>query len=305
MIGLDELTRREALRYLGIFESSDSFGDNGCLEEYGLADAAACGNREGSRACEEASYGDGKVAGFESAAELSKRKILEMMAACEQELSAASIPKYVYKKFKIEDCPLPLLDGTLGQDIKKHLEGCEYVALQAVTLGQEVDRLIRKAEITDMAKAVVMDALASAASEQVCREADLLLHRNSPGLFMTWRFSPGYGDFPISVQRMLLSLLDAGKRIGLAVSDSSILTPRKSVTGVIGLSASKLAADRLSDIYFMPAADKTGPTAGQTRPVTIDSQTVCEQVACDRAGHKCSRCNMAATCRYRRGAVSN
>ena len=262
MMQFDESTRREALRYLGIFEGAELSGP--------------CGNGEGFAACEayRAASGAEKNNAGSEADELSKRKILELVAECEKELAAAALPKSVYKKFKIEDCPLPLMSGELGQDIARHLAGCEYVVLQAVTLGPEADRLIRRAEITDMTKAVVLDSLASAASEQVCREADLLLHRKSPGLFMTWRYSPGYGDFPLSVQRTLLSLLDAGKRIGLAVSDSSILTPRKSVTGVVGLSTQKPDADRLAEIYFLP--DK----------------------ALSTCGHKCGRCSMAATCRY-------
>ncbi len=280
MMEFDEITRRDALRYLGIFESpvKPENGGEGAFEE-------------------------------------SKRKILEIAAECEKEIAAMARPGYVYKKFRIEDCPLPFLNGELGQDIRAHLAGCEFVVLQATTLGLEVDRLIRKAEITDMTKAVVMDALASAASEQVCREADLLLHRKSPGLWQTFRFSPGYGDFPLSVQARLLSLLDAGKRIGLASSDSSLLTPRKSVTGVIGLSAQKPDADRLSDIYlliadyqpadYQPAASQSAdyqPAACQseeTGPASEDGVPAA-RTSGHAAGHKCSRCSMAATCKYRR-----
>ena len=54
--------------------------------------------------------------------------------------------------------------------------------------------------------------------------------------FLTDRFSPGYGDFPMESSKDLVGLLDAGRRIGLTVSQSGILIPRKSVTAVLGVS---------------------------------------------------------------------
>ena len=87
-----------------------------------------------------------------------------------------------------------------------------------------------------MTDALLYDALASAAIEQVCDAAAGELHRALPELYQTWRFSPGYGDFPLEVQPMLLAVLDAPKRIGLCATDSLLLTPTKSVTALIGLS---------------------------------------------------------------------
>ena len=224
MMIFDEISRRDGLRYLGLSGSN-------------IAGTAAYGKNIGANddiGCDQ----------------VGADKIAELISSCEKQISEAAMPGYVYKRFKASECPLPFE----GQDIKEHLEGCEYVILTAATLGQEVDRLIRRTEVTDMARAFVLDGLASAASEQVCRTADLALHERTPGLYMTWRFSPGYGDFPLSVQRMLLSLLDAERRIGLCVSDSGILTPRKSITGVIGLTERKLPEERMNDIYFLPEA---------------------------------------------------
>lgn len=58
------------------------------------------------------------------------------------------------------------------------------------------------------------------------------------------RFSPGYGDFSILHQREFLGLLEAGKRIGLSMTESSMLTPTKSVTAVIGLGEEPLRCPR-------------------------------------------------------------
>ena len=105
----------------------------------------------------------------------------------------------------------------------------------AATLGSTADRLIRTAEITNMAYALILDALASAMIEECCDNAEKELHEKIPGFF-TWRFSPGYGDYPLDVQSEIIRLLNADKRIGLTVTSSDILIPRKSVTALIGVS---------------------------------------------------------------------
>lgn len=104
--------------------------------------------------------------------------------------------------------------------------------------------LIRRLETEDMTKAVMTDFLASAAVEQVCDHVDELV-KNELGMFnQTWRFSPGYGDLPIEIQRDFLAVLDAQKRIGLNATENNILTPRKSVTAVIGLSENEISKGR-------------------------------------------------------------
>ena len=55
------------------------------------------------------------------------------------------------------------------------------------------------------------------------------------GLTTNWRFSPGYGDLPLSAQPALLKALDANRRLGIAVTSTNMLVPVKSVTAVLGL----------------------------------------------------------------------
>ena len=56
------------------------------------------------------------------------------------------------------------------------------------------------------------------------------------GTYLTGRFSPGYGDWPITVQPLLASALDTQRRIGLCVTQTDLLLPRKSVTALLGIS---------------------------------------------------------------------
>lgn len=154
-----------------------------------------------------------------------------ILNVCENELLSRANPKYLYKTIKIEDTNL-----LVGKSIKSHLKDCQSAVLMCATLGSETDRLIRTAQITDMAKAVVLDAMASAAVEQVCGEVEKLIVKDNPDTFMTWRFSPGYGDYPLSLQGEFLRILDAPRKIGLCTNENAILTPTKSVTAIIGLS---------------------------------------------------------------------
>ena len=71
--------------------------------------------------------------------------------------------------------------------------------------------------------------------EQLCDQIELELQRQFPGCFFPFRYSPGYGDLPLTLQSSLLALLDAPRQVGLCASASHILTPRKSVTAILGV----------------------------------------------------------------------
>ena len=164
---------------------------------------------------------------------------------CEKALISVIKPEYVYRIFDIDQSDNSIcICGTslilTGNDIKKHLEGCSKAALIAVTISEGADRLIRSYAAYDMAKSVITDCLASAAVEQVCNEVDKIISETVEQKYQTWRFSPGYGDLPLEVQKDFLDVLNAGKRIGLCVLDNFMMVPTKSVTAIIGLSDKKI-----------------------------------------------------------------
>ncbi len=133
-----------------------------------------------------------------------------------------------------------------GEDLERHLKGCEDCVLLACTLGAGVDAAQRAANAADMAYAVVLDALASALAEQIADAAQQALRRQArgEGLFLTGRFSPGYGDYPIALQNELLRLVDAPRKIGLCATPTHLLTPRKSITAVLGLAGHPVTGSR-------------------------------------------------------------
>lgn len=123
-----------------------------------------------------------------------------------------------------------------GNDIERHLKGCEKAVLLAVTLSSQIDACIRLAQAEDMTKALVMDAMASVAVEQICDKAERIIADSFSEYYMTFRFGVGYGDFPLYTQKQFIKVTQADKRIGLTAGPSSMLMPAKSVTAVIGLS---------------------------------------------------------------------
>lgn len=54
-------------------------------------------------------------------------------------------------------------------------------------------------------------------------------------MYMTSRFSPGYGDYPLTEQSRIVGYLDAQRQIGLHVTADSLMIPGKSITALIGI----------------------------------------------------------------------
>ena len=126
---------------------------------------------------------------------------------CEQQLRRTVQPRVVYRVL-----PLYREAGTLsaggiqltGEDIARHLAECDRMLLMAATLSGQADQLIHRAGISDMTRSLAMDALASAGIEQVCNRAEECFREQLPDAYFTWRFSPGYGDLPLSLQPEIL-----------------------------------------------------------------------------------------------------
>ncbi len=167
-------------------------------------------------------------------------KMKSAAGMCIEEISSVIRPRMISKTCRIVHTPQgSLFDDTLlipGNDLVRLLNGCEQAVLFAATLSAQIDTYIRKAEILDLSHALFLDSSATAAVEAACDLFEEEIKEQYPSMTLTMRYSPGYGDVPIGVQEAFLSFLDAPRKIGLCATASSILTPRKSVTAIIGLS---------------------------------------------------------------------
>ena len=119
-----------------------------------------------------------------------------------------------------------------GKLIAKHLAKAEKVIVLSASIGDAIEEHVTK-YFSDgrYAYSVILDAAATAAVEQV---ADAMEKAIEPKVAMRWRFSPGYGDWPLEQQPEMVRLAESEK-IGVRLSDASMLVPRKSITAIIGL----------------------------------------------------------------------
>lgn len=162
--------------------------------------------------------------------------IAKQLRRCTDEVLQAATPRLTYRQVPLEDSAV--LGVTFaGKDIPTMLAPCEEVVLFGATLGPGVERLMMRYEVTNAADAVIMDACASTAIENICNnfESDMRAEIEAGGRYLTDRFSPGYGDLPISEQPKFFALLDMTRRVGVSLTPTTIMVPRKSVTAIMGI----------------------------------------------------------------------
>lgn len=150
-------------------------------------------------------------------------QMLEMVDECLAEAKKLSHFRAVGKEYTQL---LPFLDK---EPYQSFLAGCTEYALVAMTLGAEAERRVRALMTLDPARAVVLDACASALVEY---EGDLWEERF--GKDRTFRFCPGYGGTSITDNAFILEVLNAS-RIGIELLPSGMMAPQKSMAGIIGL----------------------------------------------------------------------
>ncbi|MBR2121550.1 MAG: Vitamin B12 dependent methionine synthase activation subunit [Lachnospiraceae bacterium] len=174
------------------------------------------------------------------------------------ELNKGITPGFVYSCY-----PLNIGSSTAGADpvdtvcirfgpvsarsaaLYRNLEGCTRIIVFAATLGTYPDRLQQRISLKSMRDAMIVQACAAAMIEALCNQIneELRQQQEKEGWLMKPRFSPGYGDLSLAVQKDLIHLLDAPKNIGLTLTDSLMMVPTKSVTALIGLYAADSGTD--------------------------------------------------------------
>ncbi|MCK4236682.1 MAG: hypothetical protein KAX38_06160, partial [Candidatus Krumholzibacteria bacterium] len=111
----------------------------------------------------------------------------------------------------------------------------DRVAFCICTIGprleKEVSALSEKGELL---RAVVLDSVGSVSAEAAAEHVDRVIQAGASreGLKTSCRASPGYGDWDIREQASIFDLLP-GDRIGVSLTGSFMMVPRKSVSFAI------------------------------------------------------------------------
>lgn len=159
-----------------------------------------------------------------------------LLDECEREVLAVQDLKAVYALFGVFES-----DGTIdlgfantdSRDLAKYLSGCSRIALFAATAGAGIDRLIARYNRISPSRAAVVQALGAALVEEWCDRVHSKLMAQYGAIKA--RFSCGFGDLPLTLQRDIFAALDVTKKIGVTLSDDCFMTPTKSVTAIVGI----------------------------------------------------------------------
>lgn len=163
----------------------------------------------------------------------------EIIDECIRELAGLQY-RVSYREFDIHETQHNLDLGfavTDSCDLKKALHGCSRVLLFAATVGILPDRLIARYSRSAAAKALFIQAIGTERVEALC---DAFCKQQAQayaagGHCLLPRFSPGYGDLPLSMQRQVFDALNCPVQLGIALNDSLLMTPSKSVTALAGI----------------------------------------------------------------------
>lgn len=169
-----------------------------------------------------------RYAGCKEAGEATKALLEECLAEANECLTYRVC--YQIAPLKIEGSRCDFSGFSVSsKKLAQNLRGCDEAVLFAATIGVGMDRLIGKNLRISPAKAMMLDAIGTERIEALCDAfcKDLGLCRP--------RFSPGYGDLKLEVQKELLALLDCPRKINLCLTDHFLMTPSKSVTAFGGL----------------------------------------------------------------------
>ncbi len=126
----------------------------------------------------------------------------------------------------------------IGRVIARQLRGAKRYAYFVATAGDEFEEYQHRLMATgDMVKVFIADSIGSVIAEKAADRMEEALEALllPSGWKHTNRFSPGYCGWGVSGQQQLFPMFPDGKPCGVTLSSSSLMTPIKSVSGVIGL----------------------------------------------------------------------
>ena len=137
---------------------------------------------------------------------------------------------------------------SIGKTIARQLRGSEAFVFFAASAGSEFEAFQHLLQTEgDMVKIYIADSLGSVIAEKAadCMERALEVYletekqekeqEKEKSWKHTNRYSPGYCGWHVSEQQKLFSLFPVSSPCGIQLTESSLMIPIKSVSGVIGI----------------------------------------------------------------------
>ena len=164
----------------------------------------------------------------------------EILDSCLCEAERVLTYQICYSIYPVSMCENTLDLGftqTNSVGLARNLKNCSYIVLFAATVGSGLDRLIARYSRVHPVKSLMLQAIGNERVESLCDAFNQEIYELAcqAGYSTAPRFSPGYGDFPLEIQRDIFRVLDCTRKIGIALNDQMMMIPSKSVTAVIGI----------------------------------------------------------------------
>ncbi len=170
-------------------------------------------------------------------------EIEEVLTDCLDEIGGQLVYNVCYRTFPIATDGKMLNLGFCrveSEALAKNLSGCEGILLFGATVGIGLDRLIARYSRVSPSRALMIQAIGAERIEALCDAfgKDVSDCLSDDGRVARPRFSPGYGDWGLEIQKDIFAVLDCPRRIGLALNESLLMSPTKSVTAIVGIQKS-------------------------------------------------------------------
>lgn len=128
----------------------------------------------------------------------------------------------------------------LNKTVTSQLKNAQKLAVFICTIGAQMETWSSQLfSEGDGVKAHFVDTIASVAIEKATDVLHDLIEQKmvEKGLSVTNRFSPGYCGWPVSEQHLLFSFFPSGS-CGIELTESALMLPRKSTSGIMGIGSS-------------------------------------------------------------------
>lgn len=172
--------------------------------------------------------------GKETPDERTTVEVLRMLANASQ----TAVPRYCYMVMdgclEKEVLRMGNSEFHLGSIIARQLAGATHFAVFVATAGMEFEEWRKRG---DMLESFIADALGSVIAERSADEMEKAMQASIDklGWKHTNRFSPGYCEWATEEQQKLVPLLGNPNPCGVWLTESALMWPVKSVSGIIGL----------------------------------------------------------------------
>lgn len=130
---------------------------------------------------------------------------------------------------------------TDSQDLRKNLSGCTEIVLFGATIGLGVEKHLNKTALLSPSKSLILQSIGDERVESLCDffNEEVREHYKRENRATKPRFSPGYGDLSLNIQKDIFNALSLTETIGISLGKNLFMTPSKSVTAIIGITAPK------------------------------------------------------------------